>query len=59
MSRSKHVTLNDLKGLTKSQLEEMMSKPNSLLQQWTDKNIIKKEVKKTRRKQKQINQNKF
>ena len=33
----------------------MMTDPNSLLQQWADKNITKKKVKKKRKEQNQIN----
>ncbi len=35
--------------MTKAQVEEMKTKPNSLLQQWTDKYFIEKEFKRTRR----------
>ena len=49
MSRSIHKTYKDLKGLTKSELEEQFKDPESDLAILGHKSFIKKEVKKDRK----------
>ena len=49
MSRSIHKTLKDLKGLTKSEINEQVTDPDSDLRQLHKKSMIKKEVKAKRK----------
>jgi len=49
MSRSIHTTYKDLKGLTKTELEEMTNDSDSPLGDLADKRAIKKKVKKERK----------
>lgn len=49
MSRSIHTTNKDLKGVTKSELEEMANDPDSLLSDLAKKKALKKKVKKERK----------
>lgn len=49
MSRSHHVTLSQLKGLTKSELIEMEKDDQSLLHQLANKNLVKNQIKKERK----------
>ena len=54
MSRSIHTTYKDLKGATKSQLEEMLHDSDSPLSDLAKKRAIKKKVEKERK----LNKNK-
>jgi TfoX/Sxy family transcriptional regulator of competence genes len=51
MSRSIHITKKNFKGLTKKELDEQAEDPNSELREWVRKSELKKEVKKTRKKE--------
>jgi hypothetical protein len=55
MSRSIHITIKNFKGLTVKELDEQANDPTSELNQWSVKSTIKKEVKKTRKKNKDNN----
>jgi len=50
MSRSHHVTYSQIKGLTKSEINETEKDANSLLSQWAQKNLTKQQVKNNRKK---------
>ena len=52
MSRSIHTTHNDLKGLTKKELDEQFSDPNSDLAALAKKMTLKKKVLKERNQKK-------
>ena len=52
MSRSHHVTLKDLKGFSKTEIDEMENNPDSLLHQLADKRKTKKDVKEERKNKK-------
>jgi len=49
MSRSIHTTYKDLKGLTKSELEDMTNDSDSVLNDLAEKRAIKKKVKRDRK----------
>ena len=49
MSRSIHTTYKDLKGVTKSELEDMANDSDSPLNDLAEKRAIKKKVKKERK----------
>lgn len=49
MSRSIHTTYKDLKGVTKSELDEMSNEPDSILNELADKRTLKKKAKKERK----------
>ena len=49
MSKSHHVTRKDLKGKTKKEIDEMVDDPNSILHELVGNRIVKKEVKKQRK----------
>jgi hypothetical protein len=49
MSKSIHTTYKDLKGVIKSELEEMSTDPDSILSELADKIAIKKKVKNERK----------
>jgi len=53
MSKSFHVIIKDYRGKTKKEIDEMAKDPDSLLHQWADKRIVKKEVIKKRKNKKQ------
>lgn len=52
MSRSIHITKKNFKGLSKRELDEQASDPNSELRQWGKKSSLKEEVKKSRKQKK-------
>ena len=52
MSKSIHITMKDFKGLTKNEIDEQFSDPNSDLVAFAKKRIIKKNVKKERKQKK-------
>jgi len=52
MSKSIHTTYKDLKGATKSELNQMVEDPDSVLHQLADKRALKKKVKKERKQKK-------
>ncbi len=52
MSKSIHITIKNFRGLTKKELNEQVSDPDSELKQWSEKSAIKREVKKNRKSQK-------
>jgi hypothetical protein len=52
MSRSIHITKKNFKGLTKKELDEQANDPNSELKQWGRKSLLKKDVKKNRKQEK-------
>jgi len=45
MSKSIHITVKDFKGLTKAEIDNQASNPNSDLNKWNEKSKIKREVK--------------
>ena len=45
MSKSIHITIKNFKGLTKAELSEQLTDPDSDLELWSKKSIIKKEIK--------------
>jgi len=49
MSNSYHVTIKDLRGKTKAELDAMADESDSILHEWAEKSRVKKEVKKQRR----------
>ena len=49
MSKSYHTTIKDFKGKTKKELDEMTDDPDSLLNEWAEKRLVKKEVRKERK----------
>lgn len=49
MSKSIHITRENFKGLTKSELDEQANDPNSELRQWGKKSSLKDSVKKERK----------
>jgi len=49
MSRSIHVTRKNFKGLTKQEIDEQASTPNSDLDKWAKKKQIKKKTIKNRK----------
>lgn len=49
MSKSYHSTRKDLKGKTKTEINEMIDDPDSVLHELAEKRMVKKEVKKQRR----------
>ena len=52
MSKSIHITMKDFKGLTKNEIDEQFSDPNSDLAAYAQKKIIKKNVLKERKQEK-------
>jgi len=54
MSKSIHITIKKFRGLTKAQLDEQFTDPNSDLKLWSKKSSIKKEIKKMRKLQKAL-----
>ena len=52
MSRSINVTNKNFKGLTKKELSEQANDPNSELNQWSKKSLLKADVKKIRKQKK-------
>jgi len=52
MSRSIHTTYKDLKGATKTELDQMFKDPDSILHELAEKSAIKKKVKKERKQRK-------
>jgi hypothetical protein len=52
MSRSIHITIKNFKGLTKKEVKEQSEDPTSDLKQWSQKSIIKADVKKARKENK-------
>jgi len=52
MSKSIHITRKNFKGLTKAEIDEQARDPNSKLNEWVRKSLIKKEVKKKRKNEK-------
>lgn len=55
MSNSIHITIKNFRNLTKAELEEQYNDPESELTQWAQKSGIKRDVKKLRKRNKQIN----
>jgi hypothetical protein len=55
MSNSIHVTIKNFRNLTKAELEEQYNDSESELAQWAKKKGIKRNVKKMRKRNKQIN----
>ncbi len=53
MSKSIRITKRYFKGLTKAELDEQALYSNSELRQWAKKSLLKKEVKKKRKKDKE------
>jgi len=53
MSKSIHITKKNFKGLTKAELDEQAQDPNSELNQCSQKSLLKKEVKKKRKNNKE------
>jgi hypothetical protein len=49
MSKSIHTTYKNLKGLTKSEIDEQANEPSSDLHKLAEKSKIKKEVKRKRK----------
>ena len=45
MSKSIHITIKNFRGLTKEEINEQASDPNSELKKWSEKSGIKKKVK--------------
>ena len=56
MSRSIHIRIKNFKGLTKAELSEQVTNPDSNLELWSKKSIIKKEIK-VKRKNSKLNSN--
>jgi hypothetical protein len=56
MSKSIHITIKNFRGLTRTELDEQSTDPNSDLKKWSKKSAIKKEIKKKRKIVKSKNQ---
>lgn len=56
MSKSIHITIKNFRGLTKTEIDEQVTDPDSDLKQWGKKFAIKKEMKKRRKIDKSQNQ---
>ncbi len=55
MSNSIHITAKNFRSLSKKEIEEQYNDPDSELAQWAKKKGIKRNVKKWRKRNKQIN----
>ena len=54
MSNSIHVTVKDLRNLSKKEIDEMSTDPNSVLRQFGKKSLLKKHVSRERKEKKAI-----